>query len=224
MENTQGCDLCQPSRWESDAEQAGRSSLVSTQPAPVPQPTAYPSYQPAVPAVGPYAPAQQQQASYVPQNYTNTPYHPQGSLTQPPHFREQPQPAPIILLAPRATNGATGPPPPPKKDSGGWNDAPSVVGPARTPAALNLNKPAANTSPFPNAGQSPMYSPQESPYVTQGQASTAFPPPPRPESVQARVPEPPQGRRTHLGGAYPPQGRPPSSTPGPPGPVAPQIE
>ena len=195
--------------------------VVSTQPAPVPQPTAYPSYQPAVPAVGPYAPAQQQQTTYVPQNYTNAPYNPQVSLTQPPHLRQQPQPAPVIPPPPRATNGATGPPPPPKKDNGGWNDAPSVVGPARTPAALNLNKPAAITSPFPNAAQSPMYSPQGSPYMTQGQASTTLPPPPRPGSVQARVPPPPQGQRTHPGGAYAPQGRPPSRTAGPPGPVAP---
>ncbi|KIK00412.1 hypothetical protein K443DRAFT_679209 [Laccaria amethystina LaAM-08-1] len=194
--------------------------VVSTQPAPVPQPTAYPSYQPAVPVVGPYHPAQPQQTSYVPQNYTNTPYNPQVSLTQPPHLRQQPQPAPVIPPPPRATNG-TGPPPLPKKDNGGWNDAPSVLGTARTPAALNLNKPAAITSPFPNATQSPVYSPQGSPYMTQGQAPTALPPPPRPGSVQARVPPPPQGQRTHPGGAYPPQGRPPSRTAGPPGPVAP---
>jgi protein transport protein SEC31 len=135
--------------------------LVSTQPAPVPQPTAYPSYQPAVPVVGPYTPAQPQQTSYVPQNYTNRPYNPSVSLTQPPHLRQQPQPAPVIPPPPCATNG-TGPLPPPKKDNRGWNDAPSVLGTARTPAALNPNKPAAITSPFPNATQS-VYSPQGSP-------------------------------------------------------------
>ena len=150
--------------------------------------------------------------------YTNTPYNPQVSLTQPPHFRQQPQPAPVIP-PPRATNVTRSPPS--KKDNGGWNDAPSVVGPARTPAALNQNKPAAITSPFPNATQSPMYSPQGSPFMAQAQASTALPPPPRPGIVQARVPWPPQGQRTHPGVAYPPQGRPPSRTAGPPGPVAP---
>ena len=43
-----------------------------------------------------------------------------------------------------------------------------------------------------------MYSPERSPYLTQGQASTALPPHPRPGGVQARVLKPPQGQRTIL--------------------------
>jgi len=176
----------------------------------------------------PYAPvsSQQQQPHYSSNppapSYTN-PYNAHNSLTQPPHLRPQQAPShPVASIPPppRAANGTpsnTGAPPPPKRDPGGWNDAPTVASrpPSRAPVALNLNKPAAITSPFPNAAPSPAYSPQGSPYINQGSAS--LPPPPRPGSVnRGPVPPPPagppQGMRAQPGppgGAYP---RPPSTT------------
>ncbi|CAA7257388.1 unnamed protein product [Cyclocybe aegerita] len=171
-----------------------------------------------------YAPPAQQQSTYAPAAPSyNTPYAPQASLTQP-HLRPQQPPAPTANTfppPPRAANGTPSslaqPPPPPKRDAGGWNDAPSVPT-SRTPAPLHLSKPAAITSPFPNAAPSPGFSPQGSPYMSQN--SGTLPPPPRPGSVnRGPVPPPPQGPagRIHpgpplAGGAFP--ARPPSTTGG----------
>lgn len=187
-----------------------------TQPAvPTQQQPSYPSYE-ASTTNNPYAPTQhtQQPAYGQPQQSYGAPYAASGSLTQPPHLRQQP-PAPVPSLPPpppRAANGTpsnTGLPPPPKQVAG-WNDAPPVAPPPRAPSHLNLSKPAPITAPFPNAAPSPGFSPQGSPYVSQGNAP--LPPPPRPGSVN-RGP-PPQGHRMHPG---PPAGgvhpvRPPSTT------------
>lgn len=189
-----------------------------------PQPASYGYAQPIAPAnTGPYAPQNPTnfQSGYAPapSTYANTPYNPQNSLTQPPHLRPQQTQSAPIAPPPRGANGtpATGgpPAPPPKRpENGGWNDAP-VSNATRGPAALNLNKPAAITSPFPNAAPSPGFSPAGSPYMNQGQATTNLPPPPRPGSVQARPPPPPQGQRIQ-GPPQPSHGRPPSRTAVPP--------
>ena len=186
------------------------------------QPKKYAPYEaPSISTTKPYnQPTQQvQQPQQQPQyGHTNAStyaghYNAPNALTQPPHLRQPQQPqAPTHLAPPRA---ATGPPPPPKRDNGGWNDAPPTLPPpGRVPAALSLNKPLPITSPFPNATASPGYSPQPSPYLSQGSAT--LPPPPRPGSVaRGQAPGPPPGHR------LPPPGpsgsfpvRPPSQTAG----------
>ncbi|GLB39367.1 putative steroid receptor RNA activator (SRA1) [Lyophyllum shimeji] len=189
-------------------------------PASVTQP-AYQAYNPsgAGATAGSYAPsnAAVSQTPYMPAasayNTPNMPY--QQSLTQPPHLRAQaqPQPTPVVPPPPRASTstpgGSTAPPPPPKRqENGGWNDAPPVLNTNRAPATLNLNKPAAITSPFPNHAASPGFSPTGSPY--QSPAQLASFPPPRPGSVQAQVPPPPPAGHRMAG--PPPPGRPASRT------------
>ncbi|KAG6916940.1 hypothetical protein DXG01_004627 [Tephrocybe rancida] len=167
----------------------------------------------------PFAPTNGQNSYVPPQSSYNTPNVPyQQSMTQPPHLRQQmqmqPPPAPMVPPPPRASTstpgGSVAPPPPQKRsDNGGWNDAPAVMNPARAPSSLNLNKPAAITSPFPNqAPSTPGYSPIGSPYNSPGQLASF--PPPRPGSVQAnRPPPPPAGSRAT---GPPPAGRPASRT------------
>ena len=205
----------------------------TTFPNTVPQPmqTSYSSYNPpahstaaAVPTA-PYAQGQYMLATQMQaQQPTATGYggsrpsHP--TTVHPPPFRGP------------SANPTHPPPPPPKRDNGGWNDAPMV--PSTRPLNnLNLNKPNAITSPFPNATPSPGYvSPTLSAYG--GQAANApLPPPPRPSSVQQqqRVMPPPQaGQRVqppppgppgpqqhqHPGIGYPPIRRPTSTTGVPP--------
>ncbi|PFH49472.1 hypothetical protein AMATHDRAFT_76183 [Amanita thiersii Skay4041] len=166
----------------------------------------YPNYGVA-PAVQPVAVPPVPQTTYSVYNppavTTNTGYAPNTyapATTQAPYaaqpLQPQHQPAQAIPPPPRGHTGTPShPPPPPKKDNSGWNDAP-VVAAARAPSNLNLNKPAAITSPFPNATPSPGYSPTGSPYMNQGQAA-AIPPPPRPNSVQqrAQIPPPPSGHK-----------------------------
>ncbi|KDR76547.1 hypothetical protein GALMADRAFT_66967 [Galerina marginata CBS 339.88] len=197
------------------------------QPAVAPQQQQVPSaYAPAAGTTNQYAPSgavqqQQQQApSFQQQSYGHTTQpnytsqYGQASLTQPPHLRQQQPPVPVsIPPPPRAANGTPNStlPLPPKRDNGGWNDAPAVLATNRAPAALNLNKPSAIMTPFPNATPSPAFSPQGSPYIAQGSAT--LPPPPRPGSVNRGPAPPPQGQRMHPGppsaGIFPP-GRPPS--------------
>ena len=139
--------------------------------------------------------------------------------SQPPHLRQQHQQQLVpnhLAPPPRAANGPPPPPPPPKRDGGGWNDVPAILPPpSRVPAALPLNKPAAITSPFPNATPSPGYSPQPSPYS--GQVSATLPPPPRPGSVtRGQVPTqgPPVPRLPPQGPSGPFPARPPSQASG----------
>ncbi|KAF8156599.1 hypothetical protein B0H34DRAFT_467700 [Crassisporium funariophilum] len=212
------------------------SYSASAQPAiPHQQPASFPAYEANATSTNPYGPSvtQQPQQHQQPQyGATNTGpgYNGYNSLTQPPHLRQQQSLAHTpasVPPPPRAANGtpsnAGGPPLPSKRDNGGWNDAPAMGPASRGPAALQLNKPAAITSPFPNATPSPGYSPQGSPYMAQGSAT--LPPPPRPGSVargQAPPPQgPPQGHRLqHQGppspGVFPPHGQPPSRNVGPP--------
>ena len=157
------------------------------------QPTAFPSYESAS-TVNSYPPVQHQgviNQATAPSGYQNRFAVPQNTQVQPQLFRPQRAPAPTsVPPPPRAANGTpsnVSATPPPKREAGGWNDAPALQ-PARVPAALNLHKPAAITSPFPNAA-SPGYSPQASPFI--GQASATLPPPPRPGSVNRGPPPPP---------------------------------
>jgi protein transport protein SEC31 len=198
---------------------SGYTGFVSSGPTVMPhQPVTHASYEPSSTVTNPYVPAQQPigHGSTV-LNHQNR----QHSLAQPPNLRSQQAHISSIPPPPHGHNGTPSnanvsatPPPPPKRDAGGWNDAP-VVAPNRAPAALNLNKPQAITSPFPN---SPAYSPQGSPYMSQGSATLA-PPPPRPGSVN-RGPIAPSGgiqriRSPDVGpgaGVHPPQARPPSTT------------
>ena len=194
-----------------------------------PQPSVYAPYNPTGSSAAPQptnlsynqsnpTPAQQPTFATASSAYSN-PYNAQASLTQPPHLRNQNQPQPMQSMLPpppRAFNEtlAPGPPPPapPKRqENGGWNDAP-VMNAGRGSGGLNFNKPAAITSPFPNASPTSTFPPSGSPY--QGQPPAMLPPPPRPGSVQARPPPPPQGQRMQGGGMYPPQGRPASGPPG----------
>ena len=174
------------------------------------QPVKYGLYEaPSVGTINPYGqPPQQVQQSQQQPHYSQTnssTYAPQhntpDSLTHPPHLRQNIQPTAPTHLGPPPPRAANVLPPPPKRDAGGWNDVPvSLPPPSRVPAALPLNKPAAITSPFPNATPSPGYSPQASPYLGQGTAT--LPPPPRPGSV-TRGQVPPQGPPSHR---LPPQG------------------
>ena len=194
-------------------------------PAPTVSKAAYPGYtgftqpvvqhQQAIPS--PYEPPSATNDPYAPpQHFTGT--TPQNSLTQPPHLRPQQAPIPSIPPPPHVSNGTPSnvgatPPPPPKREGGGWDDAP-IVAPGRGPAALNLNKPQAITSPIPNVA-SPAQSPQGSPYMNQ--PSATLPPPPRPGSVnRGQISGPPQRMRSPdispAAGVLPPQVRPPSTT------------
>ncbi|KAF4616865.1 hypothetical protein D9613_008912 [Agrocybe pediades] len=172
-------------------------------------------------ANNPYAPVQQQHQPPAPvqQAQVYNPYAPVQSQAQPQpsQIRAQPPPPPGYTNVqapppPRAANGAaTNLPPPPKRvAAGGWNDAPEVTSPSRAPAALNLSKPAAITSPFPNSNvpATPGFSPSGTPYM--GQPSATLPPLPRPGSVNhggSVGPPPPQGHKVGgppSAGVYPP--------------------
>ena len=161
-----------------------------------PAPTSY-SYAPPtnVPPVAsnPYAPAQPAQAQYQPAAPMT---YPSGNAySQPPtqaHSGQIAHPPALPFGGPRPTPPPVAPPPPPKRrENGGWNDAPAFAE-RRTPSGSN--KPAAITSPFPNAG--PLQGPgSNSMYLARSQSPVTVPPPPRPGSVQARAPPPPtQGR------------------------------
>ncbi|KAH9988178.1 hypothetical protein BJV77DRAFT_1023322, partial [Russula vinacea] len=160
-------------------------------------PTSY-SYAPAnVPPVpnNLYAPVQPVQGPYQP--IAPMTYPSGNAYSQPPpqpHGGQIAHPPALQYGAPRATPPPVAPPPPPKRrENGGWNDAPAVAE-RRTPSG-SANKPAAITSPFPNAG--PVQGPgSNSMYLARDQSPAPAPPPPRPASVQARAPPPPpaQGR------------------------------
>jgi protein transport protein SEC31 len=157
-------------------------------------PTSY-SYAPTnVPPVAhnPYAPAQPIQTQYQPiapitypsgNAYTQPPPQPHGGQIVPPAMQ---------FGGARATPPPIAPPPPKRRENGGWNDAPALAE-RRTPSG-SANKPAAITSPFPNAG--PAQGPGSNlTFSGRGQSPAPAPPPPRPGSVQARAPPPPaQGR------------------------------
>lgn len=187
---------------------AARSTVAA------PSAPAYNSYVTAnVPPVAnnPYAPAQPAQ----PQQ----PYQPIAPLTYPSGNAYNQLPPQShggqVMPPPPQGYGAAKPPPPPtapppkRRENGGWNDAPSA--PERRTPSGSLNKPAAITSPFPNAGPVQAVSGMG---LARGQSPVSVPPPPRPGSVQARAPPPPtQGRipvpPPHLPtapGPYPPAG------------------
>ncbi|KAF8631103.1 hypothetical protein AX17_005148 [Amanita inopinata Kibby_2008] len=195
--------------------------------------TAAPAVQTAAPSYSPYNPPVQEATSTYTPPYAPVTTQASGYGAPPVTYplQEQHQPTvPMVPPPPRAANGAPAaqPPPPPKKDHRGWNDAP-VVPASRTPSNLNLSKPAAITSPFPNVTPSPGYSPTGSPYINHGPGSATLPPPPRPNSVQQRVvPPPPQSHKAMPpplsqgqagGGMYPAAGRPASRTGMPPPPL-----
>ncbi|TFK85253.1 hypothetical protein K466DRAFT_588247 [Polyporus arcularius HHB13444] len=182
-------------------------------------------YQPPVPPVQqqhsqqPYQ-QQQQQPPYQQQQQPQQPYQSSGAAGYGQYYRGPAQPQPQQpMVPPPPARGATATPsapplaPPPKRDNGGWNDAPAAIA-RRTPANGNPAKPVAITSPFPNA---------PSPTIGFGATSPPpgnLPPPPRPGSVQQRLP-PQAGQRGPAPpgpGQYPPHARPPSGPPGPPPP------
>ena len=192
------------------SQQQGARPTVAVPPAP-----GYGSYAPAnVPPAtnNPYAPAQPAQP---PQ-----PYQPIAPLTYPSGNAYNPLPPQPHggqgVPPPPQAYGAAKPPPPPtappprRGENGGWNDAPSVPD-RRTPSG-SMNKPAAITSPFPNAG--PVQAVSGPMGSARGQSPVSVPPPPRPGSVQARAPPPPAHGRmsvppshvTHAPGPYPPAG------------------
>ena len=184
------------------------------------QPSKYGLYEaPSISTINPYGqPPQQVQQSQQQLHYSQTntstyagQFNAPNSLTQPPHLRQHQPSVPTHHTPPRAANGP--PPPPPKRDAGGWNDVPATLPPpSRVPAALPLNKPAAITSPFPNATPSPGYSPQQSPYLGQG---STLPPPPRPGSVtRGQVPTQPSPYSGQGSATLPPPPRPGSVTRG----------
>lgn len=198
-----------------------------------------PAYVPANTAVHTPQQPQQQPPQYI-TPAGNTPYSTfnstAASLTNPPHLRnQQPQPATTMVPPPppaggRGTPGPAALTPPPRKRESGWNDAPVI--PNKAPSTLNLAKPNAITSPFPNAN--PITSPgvMSPPYAAGGSPSPAsLPPPPRPGSVNAgrapvgpppamRGPPPAMGGPSAGPGMYPPPGRmmSPPQMQGPPGP------
>lgn len=139
-------------------------------------------YQPAVPPQ-----YQQSQQQY-------TPIHPMQtslSLGSTPQVNNAPLPPLPRGQFNGGVNNSPLPPPPKRKDVGGWNDAPLLQD--KRPSSRNVNKPAPIVAPFPNSVGSPGATPGPSPYVNQGQ-SPSLPPPPRPGSVNTRLPPPPQNR------------------------------
>ncbi|THH20311.1 hypothetical protein EW146_g1016 [Bondarzewia mesenterica] len=174
--------------------------------------TSYPSYAP--------VPLSTTPSAYAPLNSapTTQAYAPSIAAGGYGYVQQQPAVVPsMVPPPPHATGSVPAPAPPPKRrENGGWNDAPAIAD-RRTPSLMNLNKPSAITSPFPNA-PSPTILPSPA-YIGRGQSPTIIPPP-RPGSVQSRAP-PPQGHRMQppqqaAQGPYPPQARPPSGPPGPP--------
>lgn len=198
--------------------------LAATAP---PAPT-YTSYAPTnVPPTtsDPYAPVHPVQPPQ-PYQLTAPMTYPSGNMYNQPlqqHSGQAVPPPASSFVASKATPPPTAPPPPPKRrENGGWNDAPAVSE-RRTPSG-SVSKPAAITSPFPNAA--PLQGSVTSPtYFNRGQSPVLAPPPPRPGSVQGRPPPPPvQGRipppPTHVAavpGPYHPAG---PAGPGPTPPLA----
>lgn len=109
------------------------------------------------------------------------PYTPTETLIKPPALVGPPVPPP---MRPPVSNAR-----PPHAQNEGWNDPPVVKTQRGTPASINVSKPGAIISPFPNATQSPPT--PGSPYTGHG-TNAPLPPPPRPASVQNRPPPPPQ--------------------------------
>ena len=207
------------SGYAAPVQQAVPSVSAPRAPAPA---DSYASYNPAGGATQvPYIPVdptmnQTPYAPTAPSAYpsTNASYQ---SLTQPPHLRTQVQahPPPPPPRASTSTPGGTTQGPLKRQENGGWNDAPVLN--SKTPSALNANKPAAITTPFPNqAPLTPGFSP--GPYPSPGQMATF--PPPRPGSVQGQIPPPPRpaSRTTASSVPPPPPGRmmSPAQVPPPP--------
>ncbi|KAI9459387.1 hypothetical protein F5148DRAFT_1218787 [Russula earlei] len=185
-------------------------------PAAAPPAPTYNSYAPTniSPASGsPYVPVQSLQPSQPYQPTAPIAYPSGNPYGQPPPQQHGgqigPPPAPPFG-APKATPPPTAPPPK-RRENGGWNDAPAVTE-RRTPSG-SVHKPAAITSPFPNAAPA-QGSASNQPFFTRGQSPVATPPPPRPGSVQSRPPPAPAHGRIpvpppHLPlapGPYPPAG------------------
>lgn len=170
---------------------------------------------------GPQAPAvqQPQQPYQHPASYDGNRYY-RGPAQQ-----QQLQPQQPIAPPPppgRSGTGTPAAPPlappqqgPPKRDNGGWNDAPASIASRRPTVLGNGAKPAAITSPFPNA---------PSPISRYGATPPPgnIPPPPRPGSVQQRGPPPPHGQPGPVSpgplgsGQYPLHALPPPGPPAPP--------
>lgn len=218
------------------------TSRAAIQPDPTPTippaPFGYASYPPPVPAV----PAQ----TYAPvQSISQPSYDPYAipAAARPMHPTSVPQSAQQQHLPP--SRGPMPPSAPPKRmPNGGWNDAPVMTNDRRAPSSLNLQKPLAIVSPFPNAPSPRIASPPvPGPPHTAGHGQNApLPPPPRPTSVQSRVaqrtmhPPPPSQARPPSGPPAHPQGmQPPSNRllspgqqhaplPSVPGPYSPSMQ
>ncbi|KAG1767684.1 hypothetical protein EDD22DRAFT_875239 [Suillus occidentalis] len=218
------------------------TSRTAIQPDPTPTippaPFGYASYPPSVPAVPArtYAPVQSiSQPSYDPYAI------PAAARSM--HPTSVPQSAQQQHLPP--SRGPMPPSAPPKRmPNGGWNDAPVMTNDRRAPSSLNLQKPLAIVSPFPNAPSPRIASPPvPGPPHTGGHGQNApLPPPPRPTSVQSRVaqrtmhPPPPSQARPPSGPPAHPQGmQPPSNRllspgqqhaplPSVPGPYSPSMQ
>jgi protein transport protein SEC31 len=177
--------------------------LTSTQPAASPQkatvPTAhsaYPNYAPeirsgAAPAYRDYNLAGQPLLGpsinpYVPPPTTTAQVSPSAANIYTPQLigtSAANVPSGSGFGGPRAGNVPPPPPPQKRRENGGWNDAPVPDRPSSSPMT-NTSKPAAITSPFPNASPSQSFGPPSGlPYVAPP-ARIPPPPPPRPSSVQ----------------------------------------
>lgn len=222
------------------------SSTVSTSTSTYPYNPYAPAIQQQTPELATAAPPAPAYNSYAPTNVSRAPsnpyapvhpvqhphpYQPTAPMTYPSanaysqplqqHGGQTVHPHAPTFVASKATPPPTLLPPPPKRrENGGWNDAPAVTD-RRTPSG-SVHKPAAITSPFPNAGPA-QGSPSNPTYFGRGQSPVLAPPPPRPGSVQGqgRPPPPAQGRIpappahvAHAPGPYAPSG------PGPAPPLA----
>jgi len=139
--------------------------------------------------------------------------HAVSSTARPIHPTSVPQPAQHQHLPP--SRGSIPPSAPLNRmPNGGWNDAPVMTNDRRTPSSLNLQKPLAIVSPFPNAPSPRIASPPASvPPHTGGHGQNPPPPPPPrtaqwmmhpPPPSQAR---PPSGPPAHSQGMQPPSNR-----------------
>jgi protein transport protein SEC31 len=139
--------------------------------------------------------------------------HAISSTARPIHPTSVPQPAQHQHLPP--SRGSIPPSAPLNRmPNGGWNDAPVMTNDRRTPSSLNLQKPLAIVSPFPNAPSPRIASPPASvPPHTGGHGQNPPPPPPPrtaqwmmhpPPPSQAR---PPSGPPAHSQGMQPPSNR-----------------
>ncbi|KIY53493.1 hypothetical protein FISHEDRAFT_55132 [Fistulina hepatica ATCC 64428] len=189
----------QQSAYMSSAPQQGSIARppVPAQSVYAPPASTQSAYAPPAPAQPAYAPLPHSELIYPPPASSGSHPPPKAGVpSQPgpyPRFvNQQPQTTTSMAPPPRPISGAAVRTPPSRReDNGGWNDAPTSVS-RTTNSTPSGNKPAAITTPFPNA--TPAYSPVPGLSPHGPSSAGSFPPPPRPGSVPQAQHLPPPSR------------------------------